>query len=231
MRILKTKIRFSGVVAACCSSVILLLCFLFTITAAASPTVTDIPDLQQLKGVDTFIVELERGPHFKILDDKFADGLAYKKVFNAVTKLFSNQKNVSVVSTFSSPSGDKTKAILMRYILSSQLDFHGQEKLKLASLSVKYYYFSADGTPVELAMWPATFPFIVHDEKSEFLEKLEDGVFQLGFIAFYHKCANLNSVESYERCAKVAKKNPWRYFGTGTSNPPPPILHRTIREK
>ena len=170
-------------------------------------------DIKYFKGIDTIVVQLQSGPDYKLLDEKFKNQEfeLRKAVLEAVKEVFSSESWLKVIQysdVVERMELLKPSMLGINIALSAQQETIDGKPVKVAAVSVSFKHFLPNGTPEEIStLVPATFPFIVDSDQQAFAEKLQKGV---KFLTHYIPANICYANKPRHDCSVTASSyNPW----------------------
>ena len=189
------------------------------IDANANSYNTSIYDLKYLKGIETLAIDFSTSADYTLMHDYLAPPLAKpganvgETLVDALKEVFRNETRITPeLYQFITSKGDLDNAtsIITHFRLATQAeDFKGQ-RLRVANLSVRYFYTGKDNIQVEMKMPIASYPFIVPDTHDKFLKKIKEAAIYLTFyLPKYYACANEGDEREMRSCLSLDDYEPW----------------------
>lgn len=186
--------------------------------ALANSYNTSIYDLKYLKGIKTLAVDFINTSDYMLMHDYLSSPLAKpganvgETLVDALKEVFVDEARVTPdLYQFITSKGDidNANSIIVHFSLAAQAENFNGEKLRIASLSVRYFYTGKDNVQIEMKMPQASYPFIVPASHEQFLKRIREGAIYLTFyLPKYYACAN-ESEDRTHKCLSLEDYAPW----------------------
>lgn len=190
------------------------LTFLGGASLFASGRNTAIP-LERLRGVDTILISLNRGPGQQHMASHFSGKMhPINPVFETMKKAFKEHPSINILTLNELPPDLRFKPNVLEVLfnLSAREDIFNEQKIKVASLSVRMSIFNQPNNAAEMpSSVIVSYPFIISEKREQFHAQLAEGVRLLtNYLPPYISCINTEqSVTNPNPCGAIHDIKLW----------------------
>lgn len=170
-----------------------------------------------LKGINVISVFIKEGPEYGLLRDQLdsqVGGSVDSAVVDGLTRAFPPGDLPSIIAAKELKQPTTSPNIFqVTFLLSAQPDVIIGKHVKVATLWVRYGYYLPDNKQADIKAFDASYPFIVPDNREEFLKKIGQGAYFLTrYLPTMYYCCTHEAREDYFRklCSPESlKQDPW----------------------